>query len=201
MSSSTPLVRLPPGSEAIAAWAPANGLSYTARPDEGWFRQWEPYDTLAPPSFYFNACTQSLPPGHITVVEPWYAFEDGEPLERTVLGFAAHPGLMRRAAARAGEHFLTRVAFIESPPPPTVKIGDKLWDAHVTTLAASPSEAIAAFHPRLRKLLAGWGFQGHIEIRPGGLVAFYAGLRPIPSDYDRMRRIMREIVTMAVNPR
>jgi hypothetical protein len=196
-----PLHPLPPGSDAIAAWASRRGLAFAARPDEDWFRRFEPYDTIAPPSFYWSSCSQAVGPGHSVVVEPWYAPEDGEPLERSILGFATHPGLMRRAAARAGEHFLTRVAFLESPPPPTVTVGDKLWDAHVTTLAASPSEAAAAFHPRLRKLLAGWGFQGHIELRAGAAVVFYAGLRPTPNDYDRMFKIVREIVSVAVSPR
>jgi hypothetical protein len=134
----------------------------------------------------------------VVVVEPWYASEDVEPLDRTVIAFAVHPALRRRAAMRAGEHFLTRVAYIESAPPPTVKIGDRVWDGNVVTLAASPSEAEAAFHRGVRKLLAGWGFQGHLEIRPGGLVVHYAGLQPVPEGYDRLLRIARDIVRKAV---
>lgn len=99
---------------------------------------------------------------------------------------------------RVGEHFLTRVAFIESPPPPRVVLGDALWDAHVTTFAASPREAAAAFHPRLRKLLARRGFQGHLELRAGGLVVHCAGLRPIPEHYDRLLGIVRELVNAAL---
>jgi hypothetical protein len=114
------------------------------------------------------------------------------------MAFAVHPGLERRAAMRVGEHFLTRVAYIESAPPPTVQLGDATWDKHVVTLAASRSEAAAAFHRRLRKLLAGWGFQGHLELRPGGLVVHYAGLQPTPEGYDRLLRITREIVAKAV---
>src|SRR5262249_15430322 len=151
-----------------------------------------------PPSQYYNACTRIADPGHIVLVEPWYAAEDSEPLERTILGFASHPGLRRRAAMRAGEHFLTRVAFLESPPPPTVQVGDPLWDTHVLTRAASPLEAATAFHPRLRQLLAGWGFQGHIELRAGGLVIHQAGLRPLPEHYDRLMRVVRELVMTAI---
>jgi hypothetical protein len=196
---STPLPPLPPGSDWIAAWASRRGLTYQPRPDDDWFRRWEPYDTIAPPASYFNACTQRLAPGHIVITEPWYALDDGEPLDRAIFAFASHPGLMRRAAMRVGEYFLTRVAFIESPPPPTVKIGDKLWDAHVTTFAASPLEAATAFHPRLRKLLAAHGFQGHIELRAGCAVIYCGGLKPNPEHCDRILSIAREIVAAAVD--
>jgi hypothetical protein len=125
------------------------------------------------------------------IVEPWYATDDGEPLERALLGFAMHPGITRRAAMRVGEHFMTRVAFLESPSPPQVRIGDALWDEHVTTFAASAEVAAAAFHPRLRKLLAGWGFQGHLELRArGGLVVHWAGLRPIPAGDRQSKRLL-----------
>jgi hypothetical protein len=192
--------RLPSGSNAIAAWASRSRLAYEPNPDEAWFRRWEPHDAIAPPATFFNSCTwHATPdPGHIVLVEPWYATEDVDPLDRTVLAFGVHPALRRRAAMRAGEHFLTRVAYIESARPPTVQIGDPTWDANVVTLAASPSEAEAAFHRRVRKLLAGWGFQGHVELRPGGIVVHYAGLKPIPEGYDRLLRIAREIVAKAV---
>ncbi len=38
-------------------------LAFTARPDEAWFRRWEPYDTIAPPSAYLSACTWTANPG------------------------------------------------------------------------------------------------------------------------------------------
>ena len=192
---------LPPGSADVARWARDRRLAYDARPDEAWFRGWEPHDTIAPPTRYYNACTWKADVGHAVLAEPWYAAEDEEPLERALLAFASHPGLKRRAAMRVGEHFLTRVAFIESPPPPTVRIGDKLWDEHATTFAASASEAEAAFHPRVRKLLAGWGFRGQIEIRPGGLVMFFAGYRPTALDYDRLFWSVRQLVDKAAHPR
>ncbi|WP_437871567.1 hypothetical protein [Sorangium sp. So ce363] len=188
----------PLGSEHIAAWAARRGLAFTARPDEAWFRRWEPYDTIAPPSAYLSACTWTANPGHAVIAEPWYAEGEAEPLERTLLGFAAHPALQRRASMRVGEHFLTRVAFIESAPPPRVTLDDALWDAHVTTFAASQREAAGAFHPRLRKLLARRGFQGHLELRPGGLVVHCAGLRPIPEHYERLLGVVRELVNAAI---
>lgn len=191
---------LPSGSSAIASFAAQARLGYEAHPDEDWFRRWEPHDAIAPPGAFFNSCTwlAAPDPGHIVVVEPWYAAEDGEPLDRAVVAFAVHPALRRRAAMRAGEHFLTRVAYIESAPPPTVRLGNPAWDARMVTLAASASEAEGAFHRRLRKLLVGWEFQGHLEIRPGGLVVHYAGLKPIPAGYDRLLRITREIVAKAI---
>jgi hypothetical protein len=192
--------RLPLGSNDIAEWANRVRLGYEPHPDEEWFRRWEPHDALTPPTSFFNSCTwlAAPHPGHVVVVEPWYAPEDVDPLDRTVMAFAVHPGLKRRAAMRAGDHFVTRVAYLESPPPPTVKVGDPTWDAHAITLAASPSEAATAFHGRLRRLLAGWGFQGHVELRPGGIVVWYAGLKPIPDGYDRLLRITREIVAKAI---
>jgi hypothetical protein len=192
--------RLPLGSNAIAAWANQARLRYEPLPDEAWFRRWEPHDAIAPPGLFFNSCTwMAAPdPGHIVIVEPWYAPEDADPLDRAVVAFAVHPALRRRAAIRVGEHFLTRVVYLESAPPPTVQIGDPLWDQHVVTLAASAGEASVGFHGRLRKLLVGWGFQGHLELRPGGLVVYYAGLKPIPEGYDRLLRITREIVAKAV---
>ncbi|WP_437993504.1 hypothetical protein [Sorangium sp. So ce145] len=186
------------GSELIESWAARRGLAFTLRPDEAWFRRWEPYDTIAPPSAYIRACTWMTNPGHVVLVEPWYADGDADPLERTLLGFASHPALRHRASMRVGEHFLTRVAFIESPPPPRVVLGDALWDAHVTTFAASTREAAAAFHPRLRKLLATRGFHGHLELRRGGLVVHCAGLRPAPEHYESLLGVVREIVSAAV---
>jgi hypothetical protein len=190
---------LPHGSTAIAAWAASRRYGYDPLPDEAWFRRWEPHDTIAPPARFFNAVTwMARPdPGHVVVVEPWYA-EEGDPLERVLLAFAVHPALRHRAAARAGDHFVTRAAYIESPPPPEVKLGDPIWDANVASFALSAEEAAAGFHRRVRKLLSGWGFRGHVELRPGGLVVYYAGLAPTPDGYDRLMRVAREIVGKAV---
>jgi hypothetical protein len=195
---------LPLGSNLIAHWAGQARLGYEPMPDEGWFRRWEPHDSIAPPSRYYNSCTWTAPAGfdvagHVVVAEPWYAGDGMDPLERSIVAFAVHSGLKYRAAMRAGEHFLTRVAFLESAPPPTVTIGDALWDTNVTTFARSQRDAEGGFHRRLRKLLAGWGFQGHLELRPGGLVVYYAGLQPTPEGYDRLLRIAKEIVAKAAS--
>ena len=82
-----------------------------------------------------------------------------------------------------------------------MKLGDPAWDARYTTFAASPAIAEAAFHARLRKLLLGWRFEGHLEIRPGGLVLHFKGLRPIREDYERLLQIVRQVVEKAVSPR
>ncbi len=193
---------LPLGSDRVAVWAGGRGLAYEARPDEAWFRRWEPYDTMAPPNAYLNACTWTRPRGHVVLVEPWYAPDDAEPLERTVIAFATDPEIARRAAARVGEHFNTRTLFLESPPPPQVKVGDALWDEHAATFAGSPQDGRAAFHGRLRALLAGWGFRGHLELRAGGgLVVHAAGITPTPDGYDRLARMAGEIVEAASRPR
>ena len=190
---------MPFGSEAIAHWAASRHLSYVAHPDEGWFRQWEPYVTLTPPGTYYNACTWTAVGGHICIVEPWYAAEGEVPLERTLLGFAVHNGVQRRAAVRFGEHFTTRAIFLEGPPPIPVKIGDPAWDEHAATFATSPEVAAAAFHPRLRRLLAQRGFQGHLELRArGGVVVHLAGAHPHPGGYELLLTAVREIVDAAV---
>jgi hypothetical protein len=190
---------VPPGALHVARWAQSRGLVFVARPDEAWFRRWEPYDTIAPPQHYFASVTWNAPYGSVVLVEPWTTGEDMEPLERTLMAFGVHPGLTRRAAMKVGDPFMTRVAFIESPPPPKVLLGDAVWDEHVTTFAASPAEARAAFTPKLRALLAAWGFQGHLEIRPAGLCVHWHGLAPSPEGYDRLLAAMPRIVGAAVD--
>ncbi|EYF03473.1 hypothetical protein [Chondromyces apiculatus] len=191
---------LPPGTEILAHWAASRRLSFTAHPDEAWFRQWEPYATITPPSAYYNACTWTASGSrHLCIAEPWYAPEGEAPLERTLLGFAVHPGITRRAAARLGEHFLTRVVFLEGPPPIPVTLGDPAWDAGAATFASSPEVAAGAFHPRLRRLLHDRGFQGHIELRArGGLVVHLAGVQPNPGGYELLLGVLREITDAAV---
>ena len=176
----------PEGSAQIEACARARRLTYEATPNPGWFAAWEPYDTMVSAEGYVNSVSWSMPPGTATIAEPWLAPLDSEPLDRTLLAFVTHPGFVRRAAARSGDHFNTRVAYIENPPPPTVQLGDSAWDAHVTTLAASASEATAAFPSAARQLLLSWRFNGHLEVRPGGMVVHFAGTRPSPEHLDRL---------------
>lgn len=185
---------LPPGSDRVAAWAKEQRFAYEALPDQQWFRGWEPYDTMNSPEGWFNSVAWALPPGGVVVAEPWLAPLDSEPLDRTALIFVMHPGFRRRAAARGGEHFNTRVAFLESPPPPRVELGDPEWDAHMVTFAASPSEAVEAFPPGARRLLARWGFAGHIEVRPGGLVVHFGGMKPVPEQLARLPHSIAELV-------
>jgi hypothetical protein len=194
MPEPTARPRLPEGSDRIAGWARQRRYAYEPYPDHGWFLAWEPYDTMVSPEAYFNSVSWALPPGSVTVAEPWLAPVDSEPLDRTLLVFVSHPGFVRRAAARGGEHFNTRVAFIENAPPPTVQIGDATWDSHMLTFAASGSEAAAAFPPAARKLLASWKFSGHIEVRPGGLVVHFAGMHPVPQDLDRLPPAVPQLV-------
>ena len=189
---------LPQGSDAVQRWALGRGLGYAARPDESWFRQLEPFDTVVAPAWYFNACSWSAHPGSVTLVEPWTEDDLVEPMDRTVFAFAQHPGLGGRASMRSGEHFITRVSFLVDPPPPKVALGDPVWDEHVVTHAASVGDAQAAFTPALRSLLQSWGFRGHLEIHPGGILLHYAGLKPTPADYDRLSRIVPQVVSAAL---
>lgn len=166
----------PPGSEAIASWAVSQLIAYDAHPALDWFRAWEPFDTLLAADHWFDATSWAIRRAAVTLAEPWYAEPGSEPLGRCTIAFVAHPRFERRAAARGGEHFNTRVVYVASPPPPRVELGDPRWDAHVMTLAASPSEALAALPDAARRVLESWAFTGHLEIRPGGLVLHLARL-------------------------
>lgn len=177
---------LPPGSEQIAAWARARGLPYCAEPEQDWYRAWEPFWALLPPIRYYNA-VQAQTGGHqIILVEPWYADDRLETPQRGLLAFVSHPGLRYRAAARIGASPLTRVAFLGELRPEEHKVGDPSWDQVAVTLAASPREAAAAFTPSLRKLLLGWSFVGHVELKVGGLVFHLDRARPVPNDCERV---------------
>lgn len=189
---------------ALRAWAERRGLRFQARPDEEYFRRWEPYDTLAPPTAYVNACTLARSSReYVVLVEPWYGGEldsplRSDPLDRTVFAFASDPRLLGRAAARVGEHFATRVVYLESAPPPRVLLGDPLWDEHVHTVGRSEDEVRRAFHAELRGLLARRGFRGHLELRGGGMVVFCAGLPPTAGGYEELLARTQEILGVAV---
>ncbi|MEB2311904.1 MAG: hypothetical protein OZ921_19720 [Sorangiineae bacterium] len=187
--------RLPPGSERIGDWARRRGFSWSPVPALEWFRAWEPYDTMTSPESWFSSVSWPLRAGGVVVAEPWYAAPDAEPLARTMVIFVVHSGFRRRAAARSGEHFNTRVAYLENPPPPTVTLGDPTWDRHLTTFAASSSEAAAAFPLAARQLLARWGFAGHLEVRPGGLVVNFSLIQPAPEQLDGLPQSVPELVS------
>jgi len=190
---------LPFGTEAITAWARQRGMIHQPRPEQGWFRNWEPLETLVSPAYYFNACSRSVAPGTITVVESWTEIIETEPVDRAIYTFVAHPALRRRASLQAGgDHFMSRAAFIVDPPPPIVKLKDPVWDEHVVTRATHAEEARAAITSPLRHLLQGWGFVGHIELRPGGAIIYAANLKPNPGDYDRAIGIAQQIVDAAL---
>lgn len=186
---------LPQGSDHIGHFAKLRGLSYQARPDEGYFRAFEPHDTLVSAQNFFNAVAYCERFGDVVLVEPWTAFEGLDPIGRALVAFAHHPGPKRRAAMRVGEGFLTKVTFLESPPPPRVELGDRVWDDHVATFAASPAEACAAFTPALRSLLRQRGFQGHLEVRPGAFIVHVEGLVPRPDHYETLMRAVTDIGT------
>lgn len=190
---------LPPGSDQIERWARQRHLGYEARPASKWFRKWEPYDTMVSAECYYNVVSWPVDGGMAAAAEPWIAPVDSEPLGRTVLFFVQHPGFSRRAAARGGEHFNTRVTYLENPPPPEVKLGDPSWDRHVATFAASPAEADVAFPRSARQLLAQWGFVGHIEVRPGGLIFNQIGIEPTPNHLSGMIEGIRTLVRAFVS--
>ncbi|NUP08472.1 MAG: hypothetical protein HOW73_20675 [Polyangiaceae bacterium] len=191
---------VPLGSQTIEYFARARGFAYEARPEERWFRHWEPHDTMVAPELWVNSCTERTPYGVFVVAEPWTANEGVDPVERAVVAFAQIGGPVCRAAMRVGEPFLTRVAFLESPPPPKVLLGDAVWDEHVTTFAHSIDEAKGAFPPKLRKLLQERGFKGHLEIRRGGFVVHHEGVPPTAYGYELTFRVAHDIAKAFIFP-
>lgn len=194
-------ISIPPGSEPIAAWARRHGFPYAASPEPGWYRAWEPFFTLVSPACYFHAVqcvTEGVP---VVLAEPWCAVGDAEPLGRTVLAFVSHPRLRYRAAARAGGSHMTRVSFLGEHRPQEQQTGDSAWDDLAVTFASSPLEAVRALTPSLRKLLIGWDFQGHIELKPGGLVLHLADALPRPADYERLLGWVPMVIDKALKER
>ncbi len=193
---------VPVGSEAVLRWASARRVGYEARPSQEWFRAWEPFHEMVSPAAYYNACSWPAAPGSVTLVEPYTEDEDSgiEPIDRTVIGFVSHPGLAGLASLRVGEHFITRSTILTDPPPPLVELGDPLWDQHVVTRSPSPAHARATLTTALRRLLARWGFTGHIELRPGAAIVHYAGFQPTPEGYESLSRAIPQIVTAALTP-
>jgi len=150
------------------------------------------------PSCFLNACSYSPSPSQVVLVEPWTEEGDEEPLVRTVIAFVTHPGLQLRAAAHLGEHFLTRLTFIDPPPPPTVTLGDPAWDQVAVTRAYTQGDAQRAFHPELRALLLQRGFRGHIELRAGGAIVYLADRLPTPAHLSELAHVLPEIVNVAI---
>ena len=191
-------IPLPSGSEAIAHWARQARLSYRSFPQQDWFAAWEPFDTMVSAQAYFNSVSWAEGKATVTIAEPWLAEMGSEPVGRTLMAFASHPGFFRRAAARRGEHFNTRVSFLVNAPPPEVKIGDPIWDREVKTFAASSSEATVAFPKSARQLLMSWHFSGHVEVRAGGLVVNFAGTDPTPEHLSRLRKCVAPLLRSLV---
>lgn len=193
-------VGLPEGAERIERWARSKKLPYQPHPDPAWFEAWEPYDTMTSPEAHYSAVSLPLGGSAIaTLVEPWYAPVDQQPLDRTLLAFVSHPGLVRHVAARGGQHFNTRVAYLETPPPPQVQVGDTVWDSHMVTYAASPAEAEAGLPLAARRILADWGFVGHLEIRPGGGVVNHIRMKPTPEHYQLLASELARLVAALVS--
>lgn len=191
----------PAGSERIASWAHARGLPYQVTPEEPWFRSWEPFWVMVSPIHYFNAVRVQLGSAQVVLVEPWYAPDDLTPTQRALLVFLSHGSLKYRAAARVGAGPLTRVAFLGEARPREQFTGDPAWDDQAVTFAATPLEAVRAFTPSLRKLLLGWSFEGHVEMRPGGLVFHLASALPTASDFERLLNWMPSVLEKALKER
>ena len=185
------------GEHRIQTWAEKKGMRFDRTPDPVWYVQWEPFDTMVAPMRYQNAAVGTYPHGHIAIAEPWTAEGTETPLDRTIVGFATHDGLRFHASARIGAWFNTRVAYVGSAKPNEVSVGDPEWDDVATTFAMSPQHACAALHPALRKMLRAWRFQGHIELRMGGLAIHVAGLRPVVDDYAKLAEFIPAVVANA----
>ncbi|MFO0547626.1 MAG: hypothetical protein U0271_04505 [Polyangiaceae bacterium] len=192
----TELPWVPPGSDQIAFYARSRRLLYEARPQEEWFRRWEPHDTLVSPEFWFNAVSVPGPWGVAVAAEAWTAGERIMPIERALVVFVewrGAPSYGPRGALRVGEPFLTKTMFLEKPPPPKIEIGDPIWDQHVTTFALTFEDALAAFPKRLREYLRTQGFRGHLEVRPYGFVLHPESCMPRPDHYELAFRMASDV--------
>ncbi|HQP36031.1 MAG TPA: hypothetical protein PLI95_12665 [Polyangiaceae bacterium] len=194
----TTTVRRPAGSDPIARWAARNGFNYQPVPDHEWFAAWEPFETMVAPPAWFNAVSGAYRSGHVTIAEPWLADEGFEPIDRTLVAFVVHPRLRGKASARVGESFLTRVAYVGSAPPPRAKVGDPRWDERATTYAPIGTEPGAVLLPGLRELLLAWRFEGHLELRPRGMILHVAGLHPNEESLDKLMRFVPLAVDKAL---
>lgn len=177
---------LPPGSDTLAAWARARGYTFHPTPAATWYRAWEPLETLVSPQCYFGALQMPMGPAQVVLAEPWCAVGDEEPLGRGVWAFITHPALRYRAAARVGANHMTRVSYIGVPRPLQQHTGDPAWDDVAVTFAATQLDAARALTPSLRKLLLGWSFEGHIEVKPGGMLFHLARVLPTPEGYEHL---------------
>jgi hypothetical protein len=192
---------LPPGSEQIDAWARLCGFPYRGFLEEAWFRAWEPFWVLISPLRYLNAVQAVVGRSQVILAEPWYADDGFLPERRSLFAFVSHPGLRYRAAARIGASSLTRVAFLGELRPTEQSTGDVEWDNLALTYAASPLDAVRAFTPSLRKLLLGWGFAGHLELKHGGLLLHLEDAQPVPYDLERVLRWIPMVLEKALKER
>lgn len=190
---------VPPGVSEVGAWARRAGLSFEARPLPDWYRRWEPFDVLVAPERYFGAVGYALGSSAVAIAEPWPSEGEAEPLGRDLLAFVADARFSFRAAARVGPGtHLTRVSFLTSAKPTEQTTGDTEWDHVAVTYARTPLDAVRGVGPSLRKLLLGWNFQGHIEVRPGGMIVHAAGIEPTPRGYETLRAWLPPIVEKAL---
>lgn len=187
---------------SIAAWAQQHGFPYLATPDDGWYRAWEPFWSMISPIRYLHAVRAQVgPETQVVLVEPWYEDHGLTPTSRALLAFVSHPALQHRAAARLGAGPLSRVVFLGERPPKQQFTGDPAWDEAAATFADTPLEAVRAFTPSLRKLLLSWSFEGHLEIKHGGLVLHVASAQAVPHDYSRVLRWVPMVVEKALKER
>lgn len=189
---------LPSGSEQLAAWARLRGVYCHGSPEDSWFRAWEPFWVLISPLRYFNAIQLRHGDTQTVLVEPWYAEDGFEPQRRSLFAFVSHHGLKYRAATRIGASKLTRVAFLGENKPQEQSTGDVEWDNVALTYAPSPLDAVRAITPSLRKLLLGWSFEGHLELKHGGLLLHLENAQPIPSDCERVLNWIPTILEKAL---
>ena len=90
------------------------------------------------------------------------------------------------------------VAFLGENRPQEQSTGDTEWDNVALTYAPSPLDAVRAVTPSLRKLLMGWSFEGHLELKHGGLLLHLENALPVPSDCERVLNWIPSILEKAL---
>jgi hypothetical protein len=163
---------------AVEQWAASRGYTLGMTPDPAWYQAWKPFVYL----FHFTRVGRELrgvfQDTGVFLVEAY----DPDPLKQAsgadcaLCGFITSPRLACRAAIRSKlgggvmNELKSGLGALFSQPSQGSVLGDPTFEARFDVSAPSRDDAHRALPVPLRQQLLGSGWQGIIEIRPGGLL-------------------------------